>query len=172
MGSETDTARWRLEPFCHGNGLDIGFGGSPIKPSAICIDRPEGAAGRRQDPSPAPTHLVGPADNLYWFKDNVLDYVYSSHVLEDFLDTEGVLREWLRVLKPGGNLVLFLPDQQVYVRETPKQHWNQDHKHAGFGLVWLKEILLKMGVPASAVIHEMFPVPGNAYSFDIVIKKP
>ena len=43
--------------------------------------------------------LVPKAKDLYWFRDGVLDYVYSSHLLEDYVDTEAVLREWLRVLR-------------------------------------------------------------------------
>jgi len=58
----------------------------------------------------------------------VLDFVYSSHLLEDFNDTEGVLREWLRVLKLGRSFGLVLPDEQVYTAHTapptgqPLQH--------------------------------------------------
>lgn len=40
------------------------------------------------------------------------DLVFSSHVLEHFLreETEPLLREWLRVLKPGGDFILVVPN--------------------------------------------------------------
>jgi len=46
------------------------------------------------------------------FKDNSVDLIYSSHVLEYFDRTEvlSVLNEWKRVLKPNGILRLGVPD--------------------------------------------------------------
>lgn len=43
--------------------------------------------------------------------DNYADSAYSIHVLEHIhrWETEGVLREWARVLKPGGKLVIEVP---------------------------------------------------------------
>jgi SAM-dependent methyltransferase len=46
------------------------------------------------------------------FEDNTVDLIYASHVIEYF-DREEVipiLREWKRVLKPGGILRLSVPD--------------------------------------------------------------
>jgi hypothetical protein len=36
--SETSKCRGRLKKFCVGYGVDIGYGGDPIPPSAITID--------------------------------------------------------------------------------------------------------------------------------------
>ena len=58
----------------------MGFGGDPIVPNAICMDLPKKYAHYEGHPQ----HLHGSADNLNWFKDNSLDWVYSSHVFEDF----------------------------------------------------------------------------------------
>jgi predicted SAM-dependent methyltransferase len=46
------------------------------------------------------------------FQDNSLGAVYASHVLEHFShrDTARVLAEWYRVLRPGGALLLNVPD--------------------------------------------------------------
>ena len=46
------------------------------------------------------------------FKSNVFDIVYASHILEHvpwFL-VENVLTEWIRILKPGGRLELWVPN--------------------------------------------------------------
>jgi ubiquinone/menaquinone biosynthesis C-methylase UbiE len=106
-----------------------------------------------------------------WFRDSVLDYVFSSHCLEDFTDTQAVLREWARVLKPGGRIVLFLPDQQTYVRHCAEKCEipNAAHKLPHFSLAWVKECGAALG--NLAVVHELWPVPGNAYSFDLVFQK-
>jgi SAM-dependent methyltransferase len=46
------------------------------------------------------------------FKEATFDLVYASHVLEHipWYQTETVLREWRRVLKPGGRLELWVPN--------------------------------------------------------------
>ena len=46
--------------------------------------------------------------------DNVYDYVDTSHLIEDFVDTKDALKKFIRVLKNGGNLILVFPDQPIY----------------------------------------------------------
>lgn len=168
---EVDTCRERLAKYCAGVGLDLGFGGAkPIVPHAICIDRAEDDGRRARCDKPYPTHIVSEVDHLYRiFPYETLDFIFSSHVLEDFNNTKQVIENWLWPLKRGGHLVLFLPDQPTYAKycadrdELP----NQAHKHADFGLEFVKARL-----PYNcAVIHEQFPVEGNPYSFDLVVKK-
>lgn len=163
--SETSKCRDSLAPFCQGDGLDIGYGGDPITPNAICMDLPEAYAKYLDNVQ----HLHGDARNLNWFKDGCLDFIYSSHVLEDFEETEPVLTEWLRVLKPGGNLVLYLPDEQTYREHCKKQGKppNPHHIHDHFSLGYMREILDQRD--DIEIIHEKFPV--GIYSFELVIKK-
>ena len=53
--------------------------------------------------------------NLHSIKDNSVDLIYASHVLEYFDRTEviAVLKEWHRVLKPGATLRLAVPDFEI-----------------------------------------------------------
>ena len=46
------------------------------------------------------------------FQDNTYDLIYASHILEHipWYKTEDALREWVRVLKPGGTLEIWVPD--------------------------------------------------------------
>lgn len=55
---------------------------------------------------------VGPVNPLDWIEDQSVDLIYASHVLEHFGRKQyvDVLREWHRVLKPGGVLRLAVPD--------------------------------------------------------------
>lgn len=63
-----------------------------------------------------------PIDDLPFFQDEVAELIYCSHALEYFDrdQTKRVLKEWRRVLAPGGMLRLAVPDfealMQVYQR--------------------------------------------------------
>jgi len=62
---------------------------------------------------------VGPAHDLSQFPDDTFAELYASHVLEH-LSPRGMLeqglREWRRVLEPGGILSVSVPDLDVLTR--------------------------------------------------------
>jgi len=126
--SETAKHRSLFLPYCIGNGLDIGYGGDPIVETAITLDQ----ADRYSFEGDKPQNITADACSLYMFADNSLDYVYSSHCIEDFRQTAGVLQEWVRVIKPGGFLCLLFPDERVY-REKSKTP-NIAHVYDDFGM--------------------------------------
>jgi len=163
--SETSKCRNRLSSYCKGYGVDLGFGGDPINSSCIRVDFPTPYA----NVGDYPVQLGGNAENLIWFNDETLDYVYSSHLLEDFQDTEKVLREWIRVLKPNGRLVIFCPDEKLFrnhCKETG-QPYNTAHIHENFSLNFVKTILSGLGI--TKVIYEKDNV--DIYSWDLVCEK-
>ncbi len=55
---------------------------------------------------------VGDASEVLPFDDDVFDLIYASHILEHipWQYTEQALKEWVRVLKPGGWLEIWVPD--------------------------------------------------------------
>lgn len=55
---------------------------------------------------------VSSIENLSFISDNSVDLIYNCHVLEHFKRKQvaAVLKEWLRVLKPGGILRVSVPD--------------------------------------------------------------
>lgn len=62
--------------------------------------------------------FLGNAAELGQFADNSIEAIYCSHVLEHFHfaledEVERVLKEWLRVLAPGGKLYVSVPDLNV-----------------------------------------------------------
>jgi predicted SAM-dependent methyltransferase len=64
------------------------------------------------DAMPAPhVDIVGPVEKLP-FNDACASLIYASHVLEHFgrYAYKAVLKEWFRVLKPGGILRISVPD--------------------------------------------------------------
>lgn len=165
--SETSKCRARLAPYCAGYGLDLGFGGDPITPAAVRMDLPRPYADYLGDTHPV--QLGGDVVDLCWFRDGVLDYVYSSHVLEDFVDVEAVLKEWLRVLRPGGRLIIYCPDEQVYRRHCTAtgQPYNLHHVHADFSLAFVQRALARLGLT-----RELHAAPlVEIYSWEIVVEK-
>lgn len=122
MISETDMARGNFESYCKGNGVDIGSGGSPCTKNAIQIDKDRYCKF-------GPVHYVGNGAHLP-FKDETLDFVYSSHLLEDFFLWPNILKEWTRVIKPDGFLVLMVPEiERFRAAVRAGQPDNLDHQH-------------------------------------------
>ena len=117
MGEATETAKYRhlTTKYLAGNGVDLGCGGEPVVPWAIAFDLPNTQYLTYHSGLEPSRHIQfgGDARDLP-FKDRTLDFVYSSHLLEDFYDWMPVLREWVRVLKPGGHLVILVPDKKLW----------------------------------------------------------
>ena len=70
-------------------------------------------------PAPEVDH-VGDARDLSRFPDHTFDQIYASHVLEHMDYQNDVLlntlKEWYRVLKPGGRLYISVPDLETLAR--------------------------------------------------------
>lgn len=61
---------------------------------------------------------------------NSFDFVHSSHLLEHWPDCELALKNWWRVLRPGGHLIPYLPNRYLYVKNTHLlSRFNDDQKH-------------------------------------------
>lgn len=103
-----------------GEGIDIGAGPDAIGQyvelfpgmrSCRAWDKPDGDA----------QLLVGIADAS-------LDFVHSSHCLEHMRDPHEALSHWLRVLKPGGHLVVTIPEEDMYEQGVFPSTFNSDHR--------------------------------------------
>lgn len=117
-----------------GCGVDIASQGDPVVPWAIQFDLPpqEFAFYNDNHLPRGPIQLTGWAQDLP-FESNSLDFVFSSHLLEDFLDWDPILTEWTRVLKPGGNLIILVPDKELWAAALAKgQPPNCAHKHESY----------------------------------------
>lgn len=131
MGSETDKYRFLTAPFCAGAGVDIASQGVPVVPWAISFDLPEAEFlhySNGMQPK-GPIHLRGHADRLP-FESGSLDFVYSSHLLEDFSDPVPYLAEWTRMVKIGGYIVILVPDKVLWNAAIARgQPPNCSHRH-------------------------------------------
>ncbi|RKY78381.1 hypothetical protein DRQ07_07675 [candidate division KSB1 bacterium] len=158
LRGETNHCRNRLLRYCKGQGVDLGCGNIKIKPEAIAIDLLSPYADMKIDARLMPC-----------FPDEHFDYVYSSHLLEEIEDTEATLREWLRILKKGGYLILYQADEEYYYKLNDPR-CNSAHKHH-FSINKLKEILLK--TEQIEIVHEARYDPDTykEWSFEIVAQK-
>lgn len=70
----------------------------------------------------------GDAQYLSTVPDASLDFAHSSHCLEHMVDPHIALINWLRVLKPGGHLIVMVPDEDLYEQGKFPSTYNDDHK--------------------------------------------
>lgn len=56
------------------------------------------------------------------------DAVHSSHCLEHMRDPPAALLDWWSLLKPGGYLVLVVPEEDLYEQGIWPSRFNHDHK--------------------------------------------
>jgi SAM-dependent methyltransferase len=66
---------------------------------------------------------------------DTFDFVYSSHCLEHMRDVPETLRNWTRILRPGGWLYVVVPDYVLYEKMSWPSRFNSDHKQSFSGLI-------------------------------------
>jgi SAM-dependent methyltransferase len=119
MVKETSKAKERrraegfFERYFIGQGIDVGYGGDLVVPNCRGWDVEHGDA----------HELAGIAEASF-------DFVYSSHVLEHLENPARAVKNWWRVLKPGGYLILYVPERDLFERKkTLPSDISLDHKH-------------------------------------------
>lgn len=101
-----------------GHGIDIGSGDDILDKSVFT--RIESVLPYDKD--------QGDANLCQNLADNSFDFVYSSHCLEHMNNVEQAFRNWLRICKPGGHLVVAVPHEVYYEKNIWPSFFNQDHK--------------------------------------------
>ncbi|MBM3546062.1 MAG: class I SAM-dependent methyltransferase [Alphaproteobacteria bacterium] len=103
-----------------GDGIDIGAGPDsigayaslfPLVKSVRAWDMPDGDA----------MLMASVADAS-------LDFVHSSHCLEHLEDPYVALGHWLRICRPGGYLVVIIPDEDLYEQGVFPSTFNPTHR--------------------------------------------
>lgn len=120
---EAAKIRWETVPYFHGRILDIGCGPYKTFPHWVGVDN-----GHHWGPMGVDVK-IDTAEKLDLFQSQSCDGVFSSHLLEHipYEKVSGTLKEWCRVIKPGGYLMLYLPDEDQYPKVGHK-YANADHK--------------------------------------------
>lgn len=148
-----------------GNGVDIGGKPDPLSLYAHLFDRMTDV--RVWDLED------GDAQYLEGVPDEHFDFVHSSHCLEHLVDPAIGLRNWLRVTRPGGHLVVTVPDEDLYEQGVFPSAFNRDHKwtfavckHASWSPRSLNvvDLVRELGPGAELVRLEQL---STGYRFDI-----
>jgi len=98
--------------YLQGRLIDIGAGRDLVCPWAERFDIEDGDANQI-------THYRQPG---------VYDAVHSSHCLEHMHNSKSALSQWWSLVKPGGYLVLVVPDEDLYEQGIWPSIFNPDHK--------------------------------------------
>jgi SAM-dependent methyltransferase len=158
--------------YCTGRGLDIGFGGDLIVENADGFDFEH-----------------GDGQVLKNIDDEAYDFVYSSHTIEHLPDPSEAIKNWFRVLKPGGYLIVYLPHRDLYEKKKtlPSRfnptHLNyflldQDEEPDTIGIVPLikrtltgYEIIYAKDCSEGHTITDPLIHSDGEYSIEVVVKK-
>jgi len=70
----------------------------------------------------------GDAQFLEVVADTSLDFVHSSHCLEHLNDPYEGLHNWFRVVKPGGYVIVTVPDEDLYEQGVFPSEFNSGHR--------------------------------------------
>jgi SAM-dependent methyltransferase len=100
------------EKYLHGRVLDIGAGGDLVCSWAESFDKKDGDANTIER----------------YFEPNTFDSIHSSHSLEHMINPVSALAGWWSVLKPGGFLIVVVPDEDLYEQTIWPSAFNRDHK--------------------------------------------
>lgn len=138
--NETPKTRWRAVPWCAGKGLDLGCGKERLYDTEFVLGIDNGYGAERWGMA-VQANIRGDARQLP-FSPQTFDYVYSSFLLQSFpyKEVPDVLRHWFNVIKIGGTLVLYLPDEDQVPKvieperdiapepqHDPDQKWNVNY---------------------------------------------
>ena len=69
----------------------------------------------------------GDAQFMAGVPDGSYDFVHSSHCLEHLNDPQEGLKNWFRIVRPGGYLTITFPDEDLYEQGTFPSTFNKAH---------------------------------------------
>lgn len=97
--------------------------------------------------------------------DNFYNYLYSSHCLEHISDYKSALKEWFRVVKPGGYLIIVVPHRDLYEKRLAlPSRFNGDHKRFYTPASLLLELESSLSINSFRVRHMRDNDEGHIYS--------
>ena len=121
-GSESKKIKYEIVQYTRGKVLDLGCGPWKTYPHFIGVDTHEEWVG-----DPWDSDITADCTKLHLFASNSMEAVFSSHLLEHVKHPLKVLKEWWRVVKLEGYLILYLPHKDFYPKRG-EIGYNLDHE--------------------------------------------
>ena len=109
-----------MNRYFYGDGIDIGGAPDPLFLYSELF--PKLGEVRTWDIGDGDATLMEGVD------ENTYDFVHSSHCLEHLKNPEVGLKNWFRILKPRGYLIVTVPDEDLYEQGVFPSTFNNDHK--------------------------------------------
>ncbi len=107
--------------------LNVGCGHLPFVPGAIGVDlHAKGEAVPQLGHQASQADVAADLNRPLPFETGTVDGIVAKHILEHLVDTLGVLRDWHRVLRQGGRVIIAVPDE----RKVQGVAMNPEHCHA------------------------------------------
>lgn len=108
-----------FEKYITGNVIDVGVGrfdtfdgADPVTPDCVMHDKD-----------------ICDATTMEVYDNDTFDCVHASHILEHLNDPMMAIRNWYRICKPGGHIIITVPHRDLYERQRMlPSRWNRDHK--------------------------------------------
>jgi len=122
QGDESAKIKYEIVKYTRGKGLDLGCGMNRCFPHFIGVDNGHHFGEQTV------AQIFSDCSDLKIFGSQSMDFVFSSHLLEHIENYKAALKEWWRVIKPGGHLVVYLPHKDFYPN-IGEEGSNTDHKH-------------------------------------------
>lgn len=154
--SEAAKNKFRLKPYLKPNNiiLDIGSDDDPIldrsDPNLVTLDHNHPLADLKCGACSIP------------MPDEHFDIVHASHILEDIENPMLALKEWMRVLKHRGYLILYMP-HKAYYPNVGTFHANKAHKYDYYPHE-IEIMLFELGM--KIIKSETFPPPYGLYDYN------
>ena len=115
MATDEQWEKKAMLNFCIGKGVEIGCGGNKLKEDVVGVDitpkDERGIAGCQIGVKSAADITI--RDFKLPFADNEFEYLVARHSLEHIVEDMAALKEWVRVLKHGGLLIIAVPDEEA-----------------------------------------------------------
>lgn len=141
--------------------LELGCGSTKTVPDAVGVDIVKQGENIPQLEETSVADIVGDVQGTLPVESEMYGTVIARHILEHCVDTIATLKEWMRPLKPGGRLIIAVPDETIK-RTIPM---NPEHVHA-FNIDSLTKIVELVGLKC---VHAQ--QAGNGVSLVMVCEK-
>jgi predicted SAM-dependent methyltransferase len=167
--------KWAVIDNRYSNGLDVGCGTCRCDDMIPSIDN-------QNNYLYAHAQYVWDCHDLELFNDDSLDFIFSSHCLEDFPDIPVVFENWWKKIKPNGLMLLLLPDMEICgcshccgkSRYPMMQDGGNPSHRTNVGKKYMADMLedMKQKGLLDYKIEQVDTIPHNeSSSVDVVIRK-